>query len=78
MKIIRNLLADRSLTIAKYYERQGATMAAISRLQTVITDYPGAPATHQALKVLARCYRTLDLNAWAGIVEKEQQRLKLT
>ena len=77
MKVIRNLLADRSLAIAKYYAHQGATVAAISRLQSIIADYPGAPATHQALKVLVRCYHTLGLDSWAHVVEKEQQRLKL-
>lgn len=56
-----NTLARSELNVARYYHKRGAYVAAINRLQAAIQDFQGAPATKEALELLADCYDKLQL-----------------
>lgn len=62
---LRNRIAAHELTIVKYYRRRGAGVAAAKRAEKIITEYPGAPATLEALELLELCYRDVGLIAQA-------------
>ena len=67
MVSLRNEIAAHELEIARFYIRRGAWLSAAKRAQTVIANYPGAPATAKALLVLKRCYGKL------GLTDQEKQ-----
>lgn len=58
---LRNRLADYEITVARYYMRRGAWMAASQRAQRAIEKYDGAPATREALAIMIDCYNRLGL-----------------
>lgn len=86
MVYLRNNLAEYEVTVGSYYQRRNAHVAAIKRAQYVIENYPGAPATVDALLLLEENYRALDLDElaadtrrvletnYAGILEQEPER----
>ncbi len=61
MQYLVNSLAAHEVHVARYYFRRGAYVAAINRAQIAITDYPGAPATEEALVLLVRSYDALGM-----------------
>lgn len=61
MAYMVNTLARSELNVARYYHKRGAYVAAINRLQAAIQDFQGAPATQDALTLLADCYDKLNL-----------------
>lgn len=67
MVSLRNDIAVHELSIARFYMKRGAWLAAAKRAQNVIANYPGAPATADALLDLKRCYAQL------GLKDQEQQ-----
>ncbi|MBB5203727.1 outer membrane protein assembly factor BamD [Inhella inkyongensis] len=60
---ITNMLARHEVHVARYYYQRGAYVAAASRAQTAVTDYQYAPATEEALHLLAQSYEQLKLTA---------------
>lgn len=56
MVFLRNIMAEYETTVARYYLRRGAHVAALNRCRYVIENYPGAPATVEALEVMAKAY----------------------
>lgn len=62
MVYLRNKIADHELSVVKYYVRRGAHIAAAKRAEKIITDYPGAPATIEALVLLEKSYREVGLS----------------
>ncbi|MBV8062658.1 MAG: outer membrane protein assembly factor BamD [Nevskia sp.] len=56
MLFARNRIADHELSVAQFYVTRGAYVAAAKRATDIITEYPGAPATADALKILQRSY----------------------
>ena len=78
MRQIRNILAERELSIAQYYDQRGASVAVINRVIGLIWQYPGAPATLRGLALLGSNYRALGLNSWAQTVTAEEIRLNLS
>ena len=58
----RNRIADHELSIAEFYVTRGAYVAAAKRATDIITEYPGAPATADALKILQRSYARAGLD----------------
>jgi outer membrane protein assembly factor BamD len=48
--------------VARYYLRRGALIAAANRAQQAITVYPQAPATEEALYILASAYDKLGMD----------------
>lgn len=61
MTYIVNSLAEHEVHVARYYLERGAHVAAASRAQTAVTDYPGSPALEQALYILVRAYDALGM-----------------
>jgi len=61
MIFLRNRIAEHELTVVSYYMRRGAYVAAAKRAEQLIAQYPGAPATLEALDLLRESYRELGL-----------------
>jgi len=61
MVFLRNIMADYEIQVGEYYERRKAWIAALNRARYVIENYPGSPATIDALKLMARSYKKLDM-----------------
>ena len=53
MTYIINSLAKSEVSVALYYYRHGAYVAAINRAQSAINSYQGAPAQQEALAIIA-------------------------
>jgi outer membrane protein assembly factor BamD len=73
MIYLRNRIASHELSIVKYYVRRGAHIAAARRAEQIIADYPGAPATAEALALLESSYREAGLTAQADEVKRLRQ-----
>lgn len=61
MIYLRNRLADYEVSVARYYMRRGAFVGALARSKYVLETYDGAPAVREALEIMARAYRSLDM-----------------
>lgn len=61
MMDLRNRIASNEMHVVDFYTRRGAWLAAAKRAEQVIAQYPGAPATLDALKTLERSYQQLGL-----------------
>jgi outer membrane protein assembly factor BamD len=70
MVYLRNRIASHELSVVRYYIRRGAHIAAARRAEQIIADYPGAPATAEALVLLESSYREVGLVAQADEVRK--------
>ena len=66
MQYLKNNLARHELHVADYYMRRGAYVAAANRAKYVIENYPKTPATSEALVVLVKAYRKLELDDLAA------------
>ncbi len=67
---LRNALAEHELLTAKYYFERQAFVAAVNRAQFLLERYPEAPATLEALAILAQSYEKLGLSEAAQRVER--------
>jgi outer membrane protein assembly factor BamD len=67
---LRNRIAAHELAIVKYYIRRGAHVAAARRAEQILADYPGAPATAEALVLLESSYRQAGMAAQADEARK--------
>jgi outer membrane protein assembly factor BamD len=61
MTYMVNNLARSEVNVARYYFKRGAYVASLNRLQVALQDYPGTPATRDALELLVQCYDRLGL-----------------
>ena len=61
MKYLVNALAYNEVHVAKYYLKRQAYVAAANRAKEVVRIYPEAPATEEALAVMAIAYDKLKL-----------------
>lgn len=61
MVYLRNLLASHELEVAQYYFGRGAYVAAANRANLVIRHYQGAPVVPDALKLMIKSYRALNM-----------------
>ena len=61
MVFLRNIMAEYEIQVGEYYERRKAWIAALNRARYVIENYPGAPASIDALKLMARSYEKLEM-----------------
>ena len=59
---LRNRLARHEINVAHYYMRRGAYIAAVNRGKYVIENYPRTPAMPDALLIMAKAYKVLELN----------------
>jgi len=67
MAYLVNTLAEHEVSVADYYFRRGAFVASINRAQSVVENYPRAPAAKDALEILALSYER------SGLVESNQK-----
>lgn len=70
MIFLRNRIAEHELHVVRFYARRGAHVAAAKRAEQILAQYPGAPATLEALRLLEASYRELGL---AGQAQEAQQ-----
>lgn len=70
MIFLRNRLAEHDMHVVRYYVKRGAHIAAAKRAEQVLTQYPGAPATREALRVMSESYRALGLTQQADDAAK--------
>lgn len=61
MTFIVHLLADNEVHVARYYFRRGAYVAAVSRAQQAVSEFPESPASEEALVILAQSYDKLGM-----------------
>lgn len=62
MVYLRNLLADHEVQVANYYMRRGAYIAAVNRSRYVVEKYPKTPAVPDALVIMAKAYKIMEMN----------------
>jgi len=58
---LHNMLAKYEINAAQYYMKRGAYVAAVNRAKYVIENYQRTPAARDALKVLVRAYKKMNL-----------------
>lgn len=62
MTYLKNMLSEHELHVADYYMRRGAYVAAANRARHVVENYQGAPSVPEALVLMAKAYRMMDLD----------------
>lgn len=62
MIFLRNELAEHELSVADFYMRRGAYVAAANRAKYALEKYQGAPVIPQAVYTLELAYRQLQIN----------------
>lgn len=67
---LKNRLAKYELSVVKYYNKRGAYIAVVNRVEQMLRDFPDTQATRQALPYMERAYRALRLNNQADKVVK--------
>lgn len=65
MIYLRNRLADHDLHVVRYYIKRGAHVAATKRAEQIVQQYPGAPASLEALRLMSLSYKELGLSQQA-------------
>ena len=70
MDYIVNALADYEVHVARYYYRRSAFLAAANRAQQAVRDYQRAPASEEALYIMAASYDKLGLEALRNDAER--------
>jgi len=66
MVYLVNTLAKHDLSVARYYYSRGGYLAAVNRAQTVITRYPQAGVTEEALVISVQAYEKMDMKDLAN------------
>lgn len=61
MRYIRNLIAQREITIAEFYMERHAYVAAANRASYVVQHFQGAPQVIKGLAIMVQAYRALNL-----------------
>jgi outer membrane protein assembly factor BamD len=62
MLYLRNILAQHEVNVANFYMRRGAFVAAANRARNVVENFQQTPAMPEALVLLAKSYKVLELN----------------
>ena len=62
MLFLRDTLAKHEIHVARYYMRRGGYLAAVNRAKFVVESYPSTASVADALVILAKGYKVLDLN----------------
>jgi outer membrane protein assembly factor BamD len=62
MVYLRNLLAEYEIHVARYYLRRGAYVGAANRARFVVENYSKTPSVPDALVVMAKAYKVLELD----------------
>ena len=59
---LRNRLAQHEVNVANYYMRRTSYLAAANRARYVIENYPRTPAMPEALVIMAKAYKIMEMN----------------
>ena len=70
MDYIVNALAEYEVHVARYYYRRSAFLAAANRAQQAVRDYQRAPASEEALYIMAASYDKLGLDTLRADAER--------
>ena len=70
MIYLRNRIASHELSIVKFYVKRQAWVAVSKRAENLIAEYPGAPATAEALTLLKLSYDKLGLKPQSEDITK--------
>ena len=62
MKFLVNALASHEVHVAHWYMKRGAYVAAVNRASYAVKTYPEAPATEEALGVMAQAYGRMGMD----------------
>ena len=62
MLYLRNVVAEHEIHVANYYLRRGAYVASANRAKYVIENFPTTPSVPDALVIMAKAYKVLDMN----------------
>ncbi|MGM0679549.1 MAG: outer membrane protein assembly factor BamD [Pseudomonadota bacterium] len=62
MYALRDALAEHEMHIARYYLKRGALIAAVNRAKHVVENYQQTSEVPEALGIMVRAYRQLELN----------------
>lgn len=62
MVYLRNILAQHEVNVANYYMRRGAFVAAANRARYVVENYQQTPSMPDALIVMVKAYKILEMN----------------
>ena len=62
MRHLRNILAQHEVNVANFYMRRGAFVAAANRARNVVEKFQQTPAMPEALVLLAKSYKVLELD----------------
>lgn len=62
MHFLVDALAQSEINVARYYLKRGAYVAAVSRAQAAVREYPNTAAVKEGLEILVAAYRGLGLN----------------
>ncbi len=62
MIYLRNLLGQHEVNVAQYYMRRGSYVAAANRARYAIENYRKTPAIPDALVILAKSYKVLEMD----------------
>jgi outer membrane protein assembly factor BamD len=66
MRYLRNILAQHEVNVANWYMRRGAFVAAANRARYVVENYQQSPAMPDALLLMAKAYKVLELDDLAA------------
>lgn len=66
MVYLRNVLAQHEVNVATYYMRRGAYVAAANRARFVVENFSRTPSTPEALVIMAKAYRVLEMEDLAA------------
>ena len=69
MRYIRNLIAQREVSIAEFYMKRCFYMAAVNRATYVFQHFKGSPQVVKALGIMMKAYRALGLTKMADASE---------
>ncbi|HVT36278.1 MAG TPA: outer membrane protein assembly factor BamD [Nevskiaceae bacterium] len=67
---LRNRLAQHEMHVVRFYVKRGAWIAAAKRAEQVVTQYPGAPVTLEAMQIMETSYRKVGLTQQADDAKK--------
>jgi outer membrane protein assembly factor BamD len=62
LRYLVNALASNEVSVASYYLRRKAYVAAVNRAQYVVANYQTTPAVEHALVILVKAYDAMGLN----------------
>jgi len=62
MVYLRNKMAEHELNVAEFYQERNAYVGVINRCQYILDNYQGTPAVFDALRLMIKTYKKMQLN----------------